>query len=135
MAQVKGKVLYKDGSVPQGAVNVVRFWPTKDSTAGVRKGAAGEIGPDGSFELWTRTAGDGVYLGEYVVTFAVQKSAMDFNSSLILPKYVNSSTSPYTVTITDDVDDLKFEIEPLPRVSGGTATGGAAAPSAPPKSG
>ena len=97
MAQVKGKVFYKDGSVPQGGVKVVRFSPSKDSTAEVRKGASSDIGPDGSFELWTRKAGDGAYVGEYIVTFVMQKSPMDSEPSLIQPKYMNPATSPYTV--------------------------------------
>lgn len=130
MAQVKGKVLYKDGSVPRGGVCIVRFEPTKDSTAEVRKGASGAIGPDGSFEAWTRKQGDGVYLGDYAVTFAVLKGPMD-PKPLILPKYMASAATPYKVTITEDVDDLKFEIEPLPGVTGGTASGSAAPATSP----
>jgi hypothetical protein len=136
MAQVKGKVTYKDGSIPQGNIKVIRFSPSKDSTAEVRKGATSMIGDDGSFELWTRKAGDGAYLGEYVVTFTVRKSPTDPNSSLIQPKYTAPATSPYKVNITGDVDDLKYEVEALPGVSGGAASGGAAAAaSAPPTSG
>src|SRR5687767_5499444 len=59
-AQVSGKVLMKDGSVPQGGVRVVQFVPAKDSTAEIRKGASGEIRDDGSFVAYTRKPGDGV---------------------------------------------------------------------------
>src|SRR4051812_9131085 len=62
MARVRGKCVYKGGSVPQGGVAVVRFSPAGDSTTEVRKGATSAIDPDGSFELWTRKPGDGVYL-------------------------------------------------------------------------
>jgi len=122
MAHVRGKVTYKDGSIPQGGVKVIRISPTKDSTAEVRKGASGMIESDGSFDLWTRQAGDGAYLGDYVVTFAIQKSHMDPTTSLIQPIYTNPSTSPFKLTITGDVDDLKYELEPLPGVKGTAAT-------------
>jgi hypothetical protein len=119
-AQVRGKVLYKDGSVPKGGVRVVRFEPAQDTTAEIRKAASGQIESDGSFQLATRVPGDGVFLGKYVVTFAVWKGPRD-PTSLIEEKYTNSSTSPYHVTVDDDIDDLMFEIEPI----GGSPTAGA----------
>ncbi|MCI0331893.1 MAG: hypothetical protein L0228_01550 [Planctomycetes bacterium] len=121
MYQVSGQVLYKDGSVPRGGVAVVRLQPAQDSTAEVRKGASGAIGPDGSFDLFTRVPGDGVYEGAYNVTFAVLKGPLD-PTSLIQAKYMNPATSGYTVTVDDDIDDLKFEIEPLPGVVGARAS-------------
>lgn len=111
-AQVKGKVLYKDGSVPKGGVCVVRFEPAGDTTAEIRKGATGNIGSDGSFEMFTRKPGDGVFLGKYAVTFAVWKGPRD-PESLILEKYTNSATSPYTITVDGDIDDLQYVIEPI----------------------
>jgi hypothetical protein len=111
VAQVRGKVLYKDGSVPQGGVRSVRFEPEPDSTAQVRQGAGGSIGPDGSFEMCRRKPGDGVYLGKYAVTFTVWKAPRD-RTSMIDEKYTNAATTPYHVTIDGDVDDLFFEIEP-----------------------
>jgi hypothetical protein len=124
MYQVKGKVLYKDGSVPKGGVAVVQVQPAKDSTAEVRKGATGTIGPDGTFELWTRVPGDGVYEGSYAVTFSVLKGPMD-PTPLIQPKYMNPATSGYTLTVDDDKTDLTYEIEPMPGVTGVKASGGA----------
>jgi hypothetical protein len=120
MAQVSGTVLYKDGSVPQGGVRKVRFEPTKDSPAEIRKGAAGIIRDNGTFDMYTMKPGDGVYLGKYAVTFAVWKGPMD-PVSLILVKYTNAVMSPYQVTVDGNVDNLKFEIEPLP--AGGGASG------------
>lgn len=120
-AQVKGKVLYTDGTVPRGGVCAVRFEPTKDSPAEVRKGASGQIGSDGSFEMSTRVPGDGVFLGKYAVTFAVWKGPRD-PTSLIAEKYTNAATTPYQIDVEGDMDDLDFTIEPLPGVS---ATGGA----------
>jgi hypothetical protein len=111
MAQAKGKVLFKDGTVPQGGVRVVRFEPATDTTAEVRKAAQGDILGDGSFEMYTRKPGDGVFVGKYSVTFTVWKGPRD-RVSLIDEKYTTSATTPYKVTVDDDVDDLKFEIEP-----------------------
>jgi hypothetical protein len=124
MYQVRGTVLYKDGSVPKGGVAVVRLQPAQGTTAEIRKGATGAINPDGSFELYTRTPGDGVYEGEYDVTFGVYKGPMD-PTPLIQAKYMNPSTSGYSVTVDGDQTDLKFEIEPLPGVTGAKASAGA----------
>ena len=73
MGQVAGKVLYTDGTVPHADICVIRFDPTEDTTAEIRKGATSDITPDGSFELFTRMPGDGVYDGRLCVTFAVTK--------------------------------------------------------------
>ena len=42
-------------------------------------------------------------------------------TSLILPKYTNSNDPPYKITVDGNEDDLKYEIEPLPGVSGAAA--------------
>jgi hypothetical protein len=110
-AQVSGKVLYKDGSVPRGGVRIIRFEPTADTTATIRKTASSEIRDDGTFQLYTRKPGDGVILGKYSVTFSVFRGPRD-RVSLIDEKYTASSTTPYQVTVEDDMEDLKFEIEP-----------------------
>ena len=112
-AQVKGRVLYKDGTVPTGGVCVVQFMPAEDSTAKIRKAASGEIQKDGWFQAYTRKPGDGVFVGKYDVTFSVWPSVTD-STSLIDLKYTNAATTPHHVTIEDDVDNLEFEIEPLP---------------------
>lgn len=114
MAQVRGKVTYMDGSIPHGGACVVRFEPAKDSTAQIRKGASGIIKPDGTFEAYTRIPGDGVYLGDYGVTFAVWSNATDPGSSIIDPKYTSAATSGYKVTVDKDLENLEFKIEPLP---------------------
>lgn len=125
MVPVRGKVTYKDGTVPAGGVAVVNFTPADDSTAQVRKGATGSINSDGSFEMMTRMPGDGVYPGSYNVAFVVQRSAMDATTSQILPKYNNPKTSGYTVTIDAAKSDLSFEIEP--KAGSGAASAGAKA--------
>jgi hypothetical protein len=117
-AEISGKVLYKDGSVPNGGVRVVRFEPTPDSPAEIRKTASSEIRDDGSFELYTRRPGDGVFLGKYAVTFTVWKGPRD-KVSLIDPVYTTSANTPYTFTVDGDKDGVLFEIEPLSGREGG----------------
>ncbi len=110
-ADVSGKVLYKDGSVPKGGVRVVQFVPLDSTDAEIRKAASGQIQDDGSFTLSTRKPGDGVFLGEYAVTFTVWKGPRD-PVSLIKEEFTNAGTTPYKVTVDGDRDDLTFEIEP-----------------------
>lgn len=110
-AQVNGKVLMKDGSVPRGNPCVVQFNPAADTTAKIRKAATGYIREDGTFEVYTRKPGDGIYVGKYDVTFTVWPSVTD-SRSLVDEKYTRPSTTPFHVTIDGDVSDLSFEIEP-----------------------
>jgi hypothetical protein len=124
MVTVKGTVHFKDGTIPQGAVAVVQFNPADDSSAEIRKAASGPIEPDGSFEMMTRMPGDGVYLGKYKVTFTVLKTP-EYSSSLIQPQYTRPSTTPYTITVEDDMEGVKYEIEPLPGVKGAPAAAAA----------
>lgn len=113
-ARVTGRVTYKDGTIPQGAVCVVRFQPAQDSTAAIRKAASGDIQKDGLFEAYTRNPGDGVFIGKYDVTFSVLQDVTSSASSMIDPKYTKAKTTPYHVTIEGNTDDLKFELEPAP---------------------
>jgi hypothetical protein len=118
MVQVKGTVHNKDGSVPKAGVAVVRFEPTLDSKAEIRKGASGSIQSDGSFEVWTRKPGDGIYVGQYDVTFAIQKGVMD-STPMVQPMYTSKATTPYkNITIDQDKSDFKFQVEPLTGAGG-----------------
>jgi len=117
MVTVSGHVFYKDGTVPKGGVCVVNFSPTQASTAEIRKGASGPIGHDGSFSLSTRAPNDGVYVGEYAVVFSVTPGPMD-GRQLILPKYNSPMMTPYKENIQEPRNDLRYEIEPMPGVSG-----------------
>lgn len=112
-ARVSGRVTFKDGTVPQGAVCVVRFQPASDSSAAIRKAASADIQKDGLFEAYTRNPGDGVFIGKYDVTFSVLQDVTSSASSLIDPKYTKAKTTPYHVTVDGNVDDLKFELEPI----------------------
>jgi hypothetical protein len=113
MYQVSGKVHYKDGSIPNAALSLVNFVPTKDSTAEVRPPATGPIQRDGTFAMFTRLHGDGVNAGEYAVVFNVAKNPMN-PVSLLAPEYTNPNSSPYKVTVDRDISDLEYTIEPLP---------------------
>ena len=110
MAQVRGKVIFSDGEIPQAGVRLIRFECAKDTDAAVRKGAAGKINDDGTFELYTRKPGDGVHYGKYDVTFAIFNSATD-QRPMIPVKYTKSATTPFHVVVDDDRDDHVFTIE------------------------
>jgi len=115
MYHVKGHVFYKDGTVPAGAIRVVVFQPKRD--AAVRKGASGAIDPDGSFEMWTKTTGDGVNKGDYDVGFTILKSPRD-STPLIKDAWATPGGAAGSITVDHNIDDLKFVIEPLPGVTG-----------------
>lgn len=129
MYQVSGKIHYKGGAAPKAGVAVVNFKPTKDSTAEIRRGASGAIQPDGSFTMFSRMVGDGVYAGDYAVTFTVIKGPMD-PASLILPKYSNPSTPPFTIKVDGDKADLDFELELQPGVAGSASASRTTSPAA-----
>ena len=108
--QVSGRVHYKGGAPLDGAVRVIRLEPTDDTTAKIQKAASGTIQEDGTFELFTRKPGDGVFRGKYGVTFTVLTKAMG-GESLITPDYESVVTTPYVVDVTDDMSDLVYELE------------------------
>jgi hypothetical protein len=111
VAQLRGKINFKDSSLTNAGIRMVRFEPTADTNATIRKGASGTINDDGSFELYTRRPGDGVHFGKYAVTFAFYRGAMD-QRPLIPAKYTSAATTPYKIVVDSDRDDLSFEIEP-----------------------
>jgi hypothetical protein len=110
VARVSGKINFKDASLQNAGIRMVRLEPTADTSATIRKGASAPINEDGSFELYTRRPGDGVYLGKYAVTFAFYRGAMD-QRSLIPAKYTSAASTPYHVVVDQDVDNLEFEID------------------------
>ncbi len=109
MARIRGKVHFKDGTIPHGELAIVKFNPTQDSKSEFRKSATGTIDPkDGSFEMNTRKAGDGVHFGDYTVTFTVARKN---GSLLIVPKYAQPAETPYKITVDRDRTDLDYEVE------------------------
>jgi hypothetical protein len=115
MYQVSGKVKYKDGSIPTAPICLVGFTASKDNE--VRRNASGQIGPDGSFTMVTRVQGDGVYAGDYSVTFAVANNPMK-PVSLLMPKYSDLASPAYKITVDHNISDLDYTIEPLAGAGG-----------------
>jgi hypothetical protein len=127
-ARIRGKVHFKDGTIPHGELAIVTFGPQKDSTAQVRKAATGVIDPtDGSFEMNTRKAGDGVNFGDYMVMFNVVKSMKD-PKLVIAEKYTEPTSTPYKITVDGDRSDLDYEVEPATGKSAGGNSGAAGGP-------
>jgi hypothetical protein len=111
IVHVKGKVTFKNGPMPNAPIRMIGFLPTENSTAEIRKGASSIIAADGSYDVWTRKPGDGIYAGEYDVTFALQKGPTD-PTSVVPVKYANRQTTPFkNVTVDKNTDDLNFEID------------------------
>ena len=111
VAQVSGKVVFKNGVMPPAGVRVVRLEPTADSNAVLRKGAGGTIGDDGTFQIFTRRPGDGVHHGKYAVTFAFWKSVTD-HTPLVAQRYTDAKKTPYHLTVDQDMAGLEYELEP-----------------------
>ncbi len=109
--QVRGLVRYADGSPITGGVRVIRFQPTGDTTAKIRKAASAQIAEDGSFEAFTRRPGDGVFAGKYAVTFSVLTQPLG-GTSLIPDYYTDVRSTPFTVEIDGD-KELKYELDKL----------------------
>jgi hypothetical protein len=112
MVPVRGAVKFSDGSVPRGELpGMVHFDPAEASVPGViRKGAYGEIQPDGSFQMTTVTPGDGVIAGKYKVYFTIHKTYMG-QESLIPEKYTKPETTPFEQTVERAGEPLEFKLE------------------------
>ncbi len=110
MSNVTGTVKFTDGSIPQGEVATVTFTPAPGSMAEVKKGASGQIQPDGNFELMTNRPGDGVHYGTYKVFFTVLKSYRG-GGSLIPPQYTDANQTPFEVEVNESSHTFPFELE------------------------
>lgn len=122
IARVRGKVHFKDGTIPKGDLAIVKFNPAQNSKSEFRKSATGTIDPqDGSFDMNTRKAGDGVHFGDYTVTFTVAKKN---GSLLIASKYAQPTETPYKITVDRDRTDLDYDIEPSTGNAEGDNNGG-----------
>ena len=93
LVPVSGKVLLDGEPLPHGALYTVM-----DSG----KGAEGEIGPDGTFELTTRGKGRGATAGTHtfaIVAYELPPSELsaEHNAKLIIPRmYTQTATSGLT---------------------------------------
>ncbi|HEX3600412.1 MAG TPA: hypothetical protein VHU84_09740 [Lacipirellulaceae bacterium] len=122
MYQVSGKVKYKDGSIPQAPICLVAFSPTRGGNGDTRRNATGAIGPDGSFSMYTRVSGDGVYPGDYDVRISVANNPMN-PVSLLLPKYTDFNSPPYKVKVDHNITDLDYTVEPLSNTGAAAKSG------------
>ncbi|QDU57563.1 hypothetical protein [Aeoliella mucimassa] len=112
MASVSGQVKYASGEPITGGVRMVRFEPTDDSPAEIRKPATGEIKDDGTFEMFTLRPGDGVFKGKYKVVFTVMTSPMG-GEWLIAPEYRHAESTPYEIVVDGRQTELEYEIKKL----------------------
>jgi hypothetical protein len=112
VAQVRGKVVFTNGSMPAAGIRMVRLEPAPDTTAVIRKGASGSVSDDGAFEIFTLRPGDGVHLGQYAVTFTFLKS-FTHQKQMIAQKYTTAATTPYHLNVERDTDELVYELEPI----------------------
>jgi hypothetical protein len=96
------------------------FTPVAGKGGESDQGASGEINSDGSYEMTTFNTGDGVVLGQHIVTVVVQKGEMpkpDANGHInyVLPKnatpakYATADKSPLRCTVV--AEGMTFDIE------------------------
>ena len=113
MGKVSGKVLFSDGTVPQGGVAVIRFEVAPGSTAEKRKAADSDIQSDGSYSITSMKPGDGAFYGEYKVVFTVLNSYRA-GKSLVEKKFTEASSTPFECVIDSPSKVLDFTIEKSP---------------------
>jgi hypothetical protein len=117
LGKVSGKVSYQGKPLDAGRVV---FTPVAGKGGESDQGASGEISSDGSYEMTTFNTGDGVVLGQHIVTVVVQKGEMpkpDANGHInyVLPKnatpakYATADKSPLRCTVV--AEGMTFDIE------------------------
>ena len=111
-AQVSGLVRYADGTLLDPAYSFIQLRPAEGTTAEIRKAASSRIAEDGAFKLYTRRPGDGVFCGKYKIVLSVTSGPFDPVSQIPI-KYTQVSTSPLSVDVDSDIDDLIVEIDRL----------------------
>ena len=94
LVKVSGSVKYTDGTIPEGAVRVVRFEPLADAEGNVSpRAAAGYLEPDGTFQLATLRPRDGAIPGEYKPVLLFWKSPTT-RESVVPQAYGKAATTP-----------------------------------------
>ena len=106
---VTGTVKFSDGSVPKGDIASITFQPSSGGPS--TKGASGNIGPDGAFELRTVRPGDGARPGDYRVTVHVMQGYPD-GKSMVADIYTRASATPLNATVqAGDENHFDFAVE------------------------
>jgi hypothetical protein len=109
--QVTGKVTNADGSPIQCEGGMVLFQPATIGENASGKHATGGMKSDGTFEMMTRTPGDGMQPGQYKVVLQLWKN---YNKQeLAVPqKYGDATTTPLEATVDGDHTHFEFKVEP-----------------------
>ncbi|MEX2168315.1 MAG: hypothetical protein WD851_03320 [Pirellulales bacterium] len=106
---VTGIVKFSDGTVPKGDIASITFQPTAAGPG--TKGASGNIGADGSFELRTVKPGDGALPGDYRVTVHVMQGYPD-GKSMVADIYTRASATPLNATVAAGAENhFDFTVE------------------------
>jgi hypothetical protein len=98
---VKGKVSYKGQPVTKGTI---RFEPD-----GYGRMATGQLKADGTFELTTLKAGDGVVAGEHRVSIDGFDKALARDRTL--KKYASPNTSKLTADVSAEKTEFNFDLK------------------------
>jgi hypothetical protein len=98
-ARASGEITFKDGRRLTGVVGVVRFDPEELYSGGSRGASIAALNSDGTFDLMTRTPGDGVPIGDYRVVLVV-RNADDTPADAVHFDYKHFETTPWRVKVT-----------------------------------
>ena len=111
LAKVHGKVTYKGKPLTFGAVifmPVAGLGDAGPTMGGPGQPSAGNIQPDGSYELTTDTPGDGAIVGEHKVGVVVVASTT--GKSIIPEKYQVPAKSPLSRTVKEGDNAIDIEV-------------------------
>jgi hypothetical protein len=97
---VKGKVTYKGKPLSKG---VVRF-----SADGYGRDAGGHLKEDGTYELTTLKAGDGVTAGEHRVFITEVDSG--FAKDKVMKKYASPVASKLVAVVSPEHNEFNFDL-------------------------
>ena len=110
LVPVSGSVKYKDGTVPEGMVRVVRFEAIADAQGNKSpRAAANFLEPDGTFQLMTMRPRDGAIPGDYNVVLLFWKDATT-RESTIPPAYGKANTTPLPIVTVESGGDNRFDL-------------------------
>jgi hypothetical protein len=126
LGRVSGKVTYNGKPVTKGTVS---FIPASGPGIATGQSAAGEIGPDGSYQLTTFEGGDGAVLGEHRVIVqsreddpALKGGGMPIPDKqgrlnikpptyLVPQKYATTESSPLRFTVKEGSNRYDIELK------------------------
>jgi hypothetical protein len=110
---VTGTVTYSDGTFPTSEMAIITFEPKEGGNArGTSvKGASGDIGKDGKYELTTIDPGDGAKPGDYIVTVRIMDGYPD-PVFAVAKKYTDILDTPLTAKVeAGGENNFDFKVE------------------------